>query len=382
MAVRVFMYAQDNRGLGHVRRCAIVAEALLRRRPDAAVLLATKSPWAPTIAAGERFDVLKLPEHLARGTLSGDERRAESSALHRLRRVLLREAVTHFRPDLILIDNEPLGFRGEMLEALDAAPAGCRFAFGMRDVVDDPERTVEQWANQGVPDALRERFDRIVIYGHPDLFDTLGVYGVPAPVRAKAAYGGYVCARRDDLDAGRFRAELGLDGRPLVLVTGGGGEDALALLVATIEAHALVRSPARLLLVTGPFMRPEDRARVVALAAPAGHVVRDQADVVAAMAASQAVATMGGYNTLAEAMMLGRRPVVVPRATHKREQLMRAEAFAARGLVHCLPPTKVTPALLAAALEDEIERPTAVEAHDYLDVDGERAAALLLETLA
>ena len=71
MAVRVFMYAQDNRGLGHVRRCAIVAEALLRRRPDAAVLLATKSPWAPTIAAGERFDVLKVPEHLARGTLSG-----------------------------------------------------------------------------------------------------------------------------------------------------------------------------------------------------------------------------------------------------------------------------------------------------------------------
>ena len=110
--------------------------------------------------------------------------------------------------------------------------------------------------------------------------------------------------------------------------------------------------------------------------------MRDQADVVAAMAASHAVATMGGYNTLAEAMMLGRRPIVVPRATHKREQLMRAEAFAARGLVHCLPPTKVTPALLAAALEDEIERPTAVEAHDYLDVDGERAAALLLETLA
>ena len=38
------MYAQDTLGLGHVRRSATIARALLAQREDAAVLLASKSP--------------------------------------------------------------------------------------------------------------------------------------------------------------------------------------------------------------------------------------------------------------------------------------------------------------------------------------------------
>src|SRR5947207_8746291 len=217
MALRIFMYAQDTLGLGHVRRSATIARALLAQREDAAVLLASKSPWAATLAESDRFDVIKLPAQLARATLSGDERAAESSELHALRRAILREAVARFRPDVILVDNEPLGFRGELGEAFAAAPAACRFVFGMRDVVDDPERTAEQWARLGVPEALAERFDRIIVYGHPDVVDTLAVYDLPAAVRDKARYAGYVCAPRADLNRGALRAELGLSAEPMVL---------------------------------------------------------------------------------------------------------------------------------------------------------------------
>jgi predicted glycosyltransferase len=90
---------------------------------------------------------------------------------------------------------------------------------------------------------------------------------------------------------------------------------------------------------------------------------------------------MGGYNTLVEAMALGRRPIVVPRATHKREQLIRAEAFAAHGLVRCLPPAELNADELAAALDAELAEPGRIDAGPYLDLHARRTAQALLEVI-
>lgn len=382
MPLKIFIYAQDNRGLGHVTRCLTLARTLLELRPDAAVLLATKSARPGSVSLGDRFDFLKLPAQLTLPASAEDERSAESAAVRALRRALLREAVQHFQPRLVLADNEPLGFGGELIDALAVAPRNARLVFGMRDVVDDPARTAEAWQRLGVLEALSDRFDRILVYGHPELFDTLATYDLPEDVRAKAAYSGYVCSPRE-VDPERLRAEMGLGSAPFVLVTGGGGEDALPLLAAAVAAVPLLSTNARprLLLVTGPFMPGEDRVEIARLAGPGGHLVREFVDVPDAMTAAQAVVTMGGYNTLAEALMLGRRPIVVPRATHKREQLLRAHAFAQRGLAYCLPPAELTPERLAATLDAELGSATRVDAARYLDLHGRRAAVLLLETL-
>jgi len=379
MPTTVLIYAQDTTGLGHVRRCTTIARAILERRPDTAVLLATKSRWPISFDLGPRFDVLKLPAQLTQPAATASEREAEGAAVRSLRRALLREAVAHLRPRLILVDNEPLGFGGEMLDALDAAPRETRLVFGMRDVVDDPEVTARRWAEIGALDALRDRFNRIVVYGHPDLFDTLGTYDLPAEARERAVYNGYICAPPDSIDVAGFRAHHGLGQEPFVLVTGGGGIDALPVLAASIKAARLIPQRPRLLLVTGPLMSAEDRATVAALAQPDGHAVRQEVDLVTAIAAADASVTMGGYNTLVEAMMLGRRPIVLPRATHKQEQLLRARAFEARGLVRCLGTDDLSPDALARALETEIRSPGQVDARAYLDVHAGRAATLLLE---
>jgi predicted glycosyltransferase len=381
--LKVFIYAQDTLGLGHVQRCMTLARALLRLRPDAAVLLASKSAWPATVSLGERFDFLKLPAQLTLPASSEAERAVERSAIRALRRDLLRDAVLHLRPQLLVVDNEPLGYGGEMAAAIAAAGSGARVVFGMRDVMDDPERIAEQWEALDVIEALEERFDRVLIYGHPAVFDTLATYGLPASVAAKASYSGYLCSPRDHLDPDSLGARLGLDSKPLLLVTGGGGQDALPLFSAALRALPLLAADPepRALLVTGPFMPAEDRARVDALAGSRQCQIRETLDVVEALAAARAAATMGGYNTMVEAMMVGRRPIVVPRATHKREQLMRAQAFATHGLARCLPPDGLSPTLMADALDAELEAPATVDAAEYLDPHARRAAELLVEVV-
>jgi predicted glycosyltransferase len=380
VGLRILIYAQDTHGLGHVRRSLTLARALLDSRPDAEVVLATKSSWPASVALGLRFQFLRLPTEATKPDATPDERHAEREASRALRSGLLRSAVARLRPHLILVDNEPLGYRGEMAEAL-AAAGDAKLVFGMRDVLDDPARTLKSWGKLGVVEALRERFAGILVYGHHELFDTLGTYELPADVAQRAHYTGYVVEARGDLDVGAARTRLGAQERPLVVVTGGGGEEALPMSTTVLDALPLLalRRVPRALIVTGPFMSQEERETLAERARADGHEVRETADVLEAMAAAHAVVAMGGYNTLAEAMMLGRRPIVVPRVTYKREQLIRALAFERHGLVRCLPPSALSREAMAELLEAELAAPTAVDARRYLDLDGRRAARLLLE---
>src|SRR5256714_9878585 len=56
------------------------------------------------------------------------------------------------------------------------------------------------------------------------------------------------------------------------------------------------------------------------------------ADTFELMAAADAVVSMGGYNSVCEALAVARPLGIVPRATHKGGQQIRAETLAARGL--------------------------------------------------
>ena len=44
----VAMYAQNGAGLGHFQRCANVAEAVGKLKPDARVVIASRSFWPDT----------------------------------------------------------------------------------------------------------------------------------------------------------------------------------------------------------------------------------------------------------------------------------------------------------------------------------------------
>ena len=68
------------------------------------------------------------------------------------------------------------------------------------------------------------------------------------------------------------------------------------------------------------------------------------------LAAADLVVTMASYNTLTEALRLGRPVVVIPRQGPSAEQKLRAELFQARGLVTHVPHAQATPDRVAAAI--------------------------------
>ena len=342
----VLLYAQDHQGLGHITRTLTIARRVLAAYPTFVAYIATKSPVAGNFTLPERCDYIKLPTLL---TAEGVERSPaeEEAAKQRFRTIrgqILRAAALGLAPDLVLVDHEPLGAKGEFREGLYALKAQCpgtKFVFGLRDIMDDVGRIQGQWRELGVYDALEHLYDGVAVYGSPALYDVAEAYDIPAAVQPKLHYCGYVVRDPPALDRAALRRELGLPpSGPLIVATVGSGSDGYPVLEAAQAAVDRLRAEVpelHTVMVTGPFMPAEQQALLQARATATCHVV-SQADNFQLMAAADAVVSMGGYNSVCEALAVARPLVIVPRATHKVELQIRPETLAARGLARWVHP--------------------------------------------
>ena len=364
----LLLYAQDNQGLGHVTRTLTIARHVLTRYPNSVAYITTKSPITSNFALPERCDYIKLPTRLTPETveLTPMEEEAAKQHFRRIRGDLLRAAALGLAPDLVLVDHEPLGSKGEFRDGLCALKAQCpgtRFVFGLRDIMDDAARIRAQWQELGVYEALENLYDGIAVYGSRDLYDVAEAYAIPAAARAKLHYCGYIVRERPVVDAGLLRRQHGLPEKgPLVLVTVGSGFDGYPVLAAAGAAVDRMRSrfpDVVAIMVTGPFM-PAKLQTALRARATATCLVLSQGDTLQLMAAADAIVSMGGYNSVCEALAVGRPLVIVPRATHKIEQRIRAETLAAHGLARWIHPRELNEQLLGEALEWALccDRPT------------------------
>ena len=355
----LLLYAQDNQGLGHVNRTLTIARHVLARYPNSVAYLTTKSPLAGPFTLPERCDYIKLPTRLTPEMVKLTTVEEEAAKLHfrRIRGDLLRAAALGLAPDLVLVDHEPLGSKGEFRDGLYALKAQCpgtRFVFGLRDIMDDPARICAQWHELSVYEALENLYDGIAVYGSRELYDVAEAYAIPEAARAKLHYCGYIVRERPAGDAGLLRRQHGLPEKgPLVLVTVGSGFDGYPVLEAAGAALDRMRSrfpDLVAIMVTGPFMPPGLRTALQARATATCRVL-SEGNTFQLMAAADAVVSMGGYNSVCEALTVGRPLVIVPRATHKIEQQIRAETLAAHGLARWIHPRELNECLLGDALE-------------------------------
>jgi len=394
-AVRIAVFTHDAFGLGHVQRTTRIVRAIAANDPEATVLLVTGSP-ATHLLRGlpPRADYLKLPTIVTSGP---EDTRPPTLAigvaeLASLRGELIRRALETFEPDVLLVDNFPLGTRLELLPALRSLRhRPTRAVLGLRDVVDPPEKVRRDWTRDGLYGLIGRYYDRVLVYGMREVLDAEEAYALPRGIAEKLRYCGYVTGGRDLRAPEEARAEVGI-GAGFLLATVGGGGDGLPLLLAFLGA--LDRFPDRpALILTGELMSDADGQRVRRMASGRpGVVVREHAkDVPSLMAAAELVVAMGGYNTSAEILATGARAILVPRCWRSgehadrgrsgvdAEQLARAEGLAKFGAVEMLDPRRLSAEVLAEAMASNLARPRPTPQLE-LRLDGaEQVAAHLLE---
>jgi predicted glycosyltransferase len=376
---RILLYTHDGLGLGHLRRTLALAIGIATRRPDAALLLLTGSPQAHEYARPTNCDFVKLPStekrdiYYHRDRISEDDPHAPAE-IFTVREAIIAAAVESFAPHLILIDNEPGGLAGELREALPRAHGRTprpKLVVGLRDITWAPKDTRSHWDAEGVYELLDHVYDHILVYGQRDVFDPIEAYGLSPVAAAKTTFTGYVRHPERARPRAEIRERLVAQSLPLVVVTVGGGLDGGDVLRAYVEAVSMgILSGVTSYVVAGPQLPAEEFAQLRERAKhlPQLTLVSFSDVLVSLIAAADAVVTMGGYNAVCEAVAAGQRPIVIPRAAGSSEQRVRAERFAALGLVTYLPPSALTPGRLAMAVRAELER--CVSPPALLDFDG------------
>src|SRR5947208_896331 len=242
--IRTFlMYAQDGKGMGHITRTTTIAKHLLAAHPNSVAYITTESPVIGEFTLPERCDYLKLPRRMSPTTMVETEAEHEAAIDHfriHVRSRILREAALSLVPDLVLVDHEPLGRKGEFREglyALKEKSPSTKFVFGLRDIMDGVTRIRAQWRDLGVYDALENVYDGIAVYGSRDMYDVAEAYAIPPSVRRKLHYCGYVVRDLPAQNGTTVREQLGLPPTgPLVFATVGGGCDGYPVLEATANA--------------------------------------------------------------------------------------------------------------------------------------------------
>src|SRR5881396_1561809 len=121
----MLLYAQDHRGMGHINRTLTIVRHVLAAHPNLVAYIATKSPIPNLFALPERCDYIKLPRRLSTSDQTEEVKEAATVYFRQVRSRILREAALSLAPELVLVDHEPLGTKGEFREGLYALKALC-----------------------------------------------------------------------------------------------------------------------------------------------------------------------------------------------------------------------------------------------------------------
>jgi predicted glycosyltransferase len=327
-------------GLGHLRRCSTIAHALVREYPDLSVLILSGSPIIGSFDFRARVDFVRIPGviKLRNGEYTSLNLGIDFEQTIHMRAEIIKHTADIFAPDMIIVDKEPLGLRGEVEETLRMMKArGTRLILGLRDIMDDPLMLAPEWRRKNVMPALRDLYDEIWVYGLPQICDPLQGLQVPRQVRKRMTYTGYL-PRRTPTERST-RPLPAIVSEPYVLVTTGGGGDGEGLIdwvLRAYEADSRMLYPA--LIVLGPFMQPETQAEFIDRANRLDRVQAITFDAKLEELEDNAVGVvaMGGYNTFCEILSFNKRALIIPRTRPRMEQFIRASRAQEIGLVRML----------------------------------------------
>ncbi len=352
---RILIYSHDTFGLGHLRRCRAIAHALVERYKQLSVLILSGSPIIGSFDFRARVDFVRVPGviKLRNGEYTPLNLHLDIGETLALRSSIIQHTAEMFDPDVFIVDKEPVGLRGEVLETLKMLKRrGTRLVLGLRDVMDEPRLLEPEWQRKKALPALRDLYDEIWVYGLPQICDPLEGIAMPLRVRHKMVYTGYL--HREVPKDGAPPRLPEITNRPFLLVTTGGGGDGEGLIEWVLRAYEhdpLLPYPA--LLVLGPFMQAERQTEFMNRAARLKRVdtITFHGQLEALVARAAGVVAMGGYNTFCEVLSLDKRALIVPRTAPRLEQHIRAGRAAELGLVSMLSDDGTyDPAVMAAAL--------------------------------
>lgn len=350
---RILMYSHDTFGLGHLRRCRTIAHALVEDYRGLNILIISGATIAGAFDYRARVDFVKIPSviKLRNGEYTSMASHIDLQDTLKMRRSSIRHTAETFQPDIFIVDKEPMGLKGEVEDTLAYLKArGTTLVLGLREIMDAPHLLDAEWKRNGIMQKIDQYYDSVWVYGPPDFYDPLVGLDVPANVRRKMDFVGFL-----QRSVSKSKKSVNTPKEKYILVTTGGGGDGSDLVHDVMNAYE--QDPTlqlKALVVLGPYMPAAERTKLVKKGEkiPSIEVIEFDNHMEELIEGATGVVAMGGYNTYCEILSFDKPALIVPRVKPREEQLLRAQRASELGLVDMLlPDQSANPAIMAEALK-------------------------------
>ena len=377
----MLIYSHDTFGLGNIRRILALCKHLQESCPDISMLIVSGSPMLHSFRIPEEMDYIKLPclKRSEAGDLKVRTLDMELTDAVKLRSEIIHAAVENFKPDVLLVDKKPAGLAGELIASLRYlkvySPA-ARILLVLRDILDRPEITINNWRRQAFYETIELYYDRVLIFGDSRIFDAVKEYQIPGMIQNRVSFCGYIGRKLEHGSRESLRKELNVsEHEKLVLVTTGGGQDGYHLIDTYLTAvqRELQVTDTRTVVITGPELDASRRQKLRDRARTSNSVqlLEFTSHMMSYLAAADVVVSMAGYNTVCELLSLGKRAVLVPRVVPVEEQLIRAQLLSDRSLFQMIHPGQLNPKRLMQAVKSQLDSlGTPLNTEGIIDLNG------------
>ncbi|WP_028745608.1 glycosyltransferase family protein [Rhizobium mesoamericanum] len=355
---RILMYSHDTFGLGHLRRCRAIAHALVEDYRGLNILIISGATIAGAFDYRARVDFVKIPSviKLRNGEYTSMAGHIDLHETLKMREASIRHTAETFQPDIFIVDKEPMGLKGEVEDTLAYLKArGTVLVLGLREIMDAPHLLDAEWKRNGIMQKIDQYYDSVWVYGPPDFYDPLVGLDVPASVRRKMDFVGFL-----QRNVSTSKTSINARSDNYILVTTGGGGDGSDLVHDVMNAYEYDPTlQLKALVVLGPYMPAAERAKLVAKGSriPYIEVIEFDNHMEELISGATGVVAMGGYNTYCEILSFDKPALIVPRVKPREEQLLRAKRASELGLIDMLlPDQSANPTVMSEALKRLPER--------------------------
>lgn len=314
--MRVAILVTHLLGTGHLKRASLLADGFVEAGHDAIVL---SGGFPAPNASPKNASFIQLSpvrSDAAFSALYGESGKATPSLLAQ-RKIEIGETLTGFAPDMLITELFPFGRRklaAEFETAIEAAGDALIYS-SIRDILQYPRKAGRAGEAE---ERFTQRYDGAFVHGDDALVPLEESWALPAPLREKIHYTGYI-AETEPLNP---KGKAGT-GETLVAAGGGSVGDHLFEIAAKAGDNSWR-------LLVGGADREQRIARLHALGSKAiiGPTRPDFRDL---LGNADLAILQCGYNTAMDVIQSGIRAVFVPfEGDGETEQITRARAFADR----------------------------------------------------
>jgi len=342
---RIMYYTHNSIGLGHTFRALAVLTAMRKHRPDIDFLVVSGTS-VPELFLRNRIEIVKLPSikfHIDENTYFLGARYLKNCSVEEisdLRQKIIEETFNTFQPDVLIVEHNMLGQRGEIIPLLlkkwRQIPQGETFALVhiSRGVLKNPsliEAPFNDRRQRSESIYVGDLYDFIYVMEDREVIDINRAYfGNRRSLKKKIQYMGKITVKTREELAPKEEIHRMLNGSGHEIILACLGRKKSALRIADLLLQALsdleLQNRYRILFVIDPYLDPEVRQRMIQKFSN-GHVafLDFQPNLVDIINASSLVVGRAGYNTLSEVLLTDSKAILIPEEHGHQEQETRLD---------------------------------------------------------